>query len=296
MSDVCTRCSRPALLYQRYSGLSLCRFHFIADFETKAKRTVRKNQWLARNEKIAVALSGDKNSSAVLFFLYNLVRERRGNSIIAITIDEGISGYRDIVETCRIAQVIGVPHVLVSFKDQFGFTMDQVVARKGDRFSCLYCRMLRNHLLQKTARDAGADKLALGTTLDDAALFVLTQVLQGDLAGMVTMTGEKVLPISPFQEIPADEVALYADIHGNRAGIVPCPYVDTGFRHDVSDLLRSYTRDHPSTCYSLYRFREGLREKILQSTGFPSPCPRCGCGKQSGTACPVCSLCGEMLQ
>ncbi len=294
MSDVCTRCGRPALLYQRYSGLSLCRFHFIADFETKAKRTVRKNRWLARDEKIAVALSGDKNSSAVLFFLYNLVRERRGNSIIAITIDEGVSGYRDIQETCRIAQIIGVSHVVVSFQERFGFTMDQVVALKGYPLSCLYCRMLRNHLLQEIARDAGADKLALGTTLDDAALFVLMQVLQGDLAGMVTKTTENVLPISPFQEIPADEVALYADIHLDCTETVPCPYVDTGFIHDVSDLLRSYTRDHPSTCYSLYRFREGLREEILQSTESLSPCPRCG--EQSGTICPICSLCDEMQQ
>ena len=72
---LCSKCRRRAIIYQRYSGLHLCKAHFIADFEAKAKRAIRTHHWIIPDDRIAVALSGGKDSSALLFFLKKLIEK-----------------------------------------------------------------------------------------------------------------------------------------------------------------------------------------------------------------------------
>ncbi|HPX73972.1 MAG TPA: tRNA(Ile)-lysidine synthase, partial [Methanoregulaceae archaeon] len=74
---LCSKCRHPAIIYQRYSGLHLCKAHFIADFESKAKRAIRNHRWIKPKDRIAVALSGGKNSSALLYFLKKILGTRR---------------------------------------------------------------------------------------------------------------------------------------------------------------------------------------------------------------------------
>ena len=38
----CSKCGRDAILFQNYSGMHLCKTHFIADFEARAKKSNRK--------------------------------------------------------------------------------------------------------------------------------------------------------------------------------------------------------------------------------------------------------------
>ena len=85
----CDKCRREAVLFQEYSGLHLCKQHFEADFERKAKHEIRSHHWLVPGDHIAVALSGDANSSALLCFLKKLTSSRRDIQISAISIDEG---------------------------------------------------------------------------------------------------------------------------------------------------------------------------------------------------------------
>ncbi|HQD25394.1 MAG TPA: tRNA(Ile)-lysidine synthase, partial [Methanoculleus thermophilus] len=73
----CSKCRREAIIYQRYSGLHLCEQHFNRDFEAKAKRAIREHRWIQSGDTVAVALSGDGDSSALLYFLSRLLRERR---------------------------------------------------------------------------------------------------------------------------------------------------------------------------------------------------------------------------
>ena len=87
----CTVCRREAIIFQPYSGKHLCPVHFIKDVEAKAKRTIRMHRWLHPKDHIAVALSGDSVSAALLFFLSKLTGNRRDIRLSAITIDPGIA-------------------------------------------------------------------------------------------------------------------------------------------------------------------------------------------------------------
>ncbi|MHC1585912.1 MAG: TIGR00269 family protein, partial [Candidatus Syntropharchaeia archaeon] len=65
----CGKCEKEAIIYQRYSGMHLCSYHFKEDVERKVKRNIRKYSMIGKGEKIAVALSGGKDSSVLLYVL-----------------------------------------------------------------------------------------------------------------------------------------------------------------------------------------------------------------------------------
>ena len=105
----CDKCRGTAVLFQEYSGKHLCRQHFVADVEAKAKHEIRRHRGIIPGDHIAVALSGDNCSTAVLCFLKKLTLNRRDIRISAITVDEGIAGYRNPENAIRIGKIAGHP-------------------------------------------------------------------------------------------------------------------------------------------------------------------------------------------
>ena len=100
------------------SGRSLCSKHFKKYFETKVVRTIKKHGLIEYGERVLVACSGGKDSTALLSFLCRLMKGKREN-LVAITIDEGIRGYRDVklnglVEFC---EENNIPLYVYSFKE-----------------------------------------------------------------------------------------------------------------------------------------------------------------------------------
>jgi uncharacterized protein (TIGR00269 family) len=276
---LCSKCRRQAVIYQRYSGLHLCRTHFEADFEAKAKRAIRIHQWISPGDRIGVAMSGGKDSSALLYFLNRLVGKRKDMELVAITIDEGIEGYRDSSVAGRIAGRMGIHQITVSFRDMFGITIDEIVRKRGDRLSCSYCGVLRRQCLNRAAKDHGITRLALGFNLDDEAQSVLMNVLRGDVDRLIRpMDPAKGLVerIKPFIYIPEREVALYAFYHVEGFELGRCPYAATALRSDIRNLLSDYAWRHPSTRYALVSLGERLG-KMGQVPGEPpNICVRCG--------------------
>lgn len=80
----CNRCRSDPVIFQPYSGRSLCRDHFITDFEVRAKRVIRQHQWMRPGDHIAVPDSGNRADSALLVFLKELACRRRDVQISAI--------------------------------------------------------------------------------------------------------------------------------------------------------------------------------------------------------------------
>jgi uncharacterized protein (TIGR00269 family) len=276
---LCSKCRRQAVLYQRYSGLHLCKAHFIADFEAKAKRAIRTHRWIVPKDRIAVALSGGKDSSALLYFMKKLVGARRDITLSAITIDEGIEGYRDTRVAARIAESIGTDLVVASFEEMLGLTVDGVVRAKGDRLSCSYCGVLRRQCLNRTAKDHGITKLALGFNLDDEAQSVLMNVLRGDTDRLLRPVDpvDGLIPrIRPFLSIPEREVALYAFLNVEGFEIGRCPYSHNALRADVRSILNDYDWRHPSTKHALVNLGEHLASCGVPPGTRTSPCPTCG--------------------
>ncbi len=88
----CSKCRNDGIVFQPYSGQHLCRGHFIADFEAKAKRAIRVNRWMQPGDHIGVVTRRDFAGNALLSFFQKLTGNRKDIRVSEITGTEDLPG------------------------------------------------------------------------------------------------------------------------------------------------------------------------------------------------------------
>jgi len=283
----CDRCGNSAVTLLRYSGAHLCRDHFQEYVERRVKQEVRRQLRLRPNQtKIAVGLSGGKDSSTALVLLHRYLGNRRDVALEAITVDEGIDGYRPpSIEISRaLCAGLGVKHHVVSYCDLIGFGMDRVVRLDPEAIPCSYCGVFRRHALNKMAVEIGADYLATGLNLDDTAESILMNVARGDVGRLARLgPHEHVQPglvprLQPLRMIPELEVYLYAFLKGLRFHDANCPYAERAQRGRFKEILHRLEEESPGTRHAIVSGYDELRT-VLQAA-WPAAtlnaCAHCG--------------------
>ncbi|MDR2204102.1 MAG: TIGR00269 family protein [Nitrososphaerota archaeon] len=304
----CTVCSeQESFFYRKYSGQKLCKKCFSKSVEAKVRSTITKYRMLEFNDQLAIAVSGGKDSLSLLHILVKLQKYRPKTVLTAVTVDEGIKGYRDealaiTVENCKKLEV---PLHIVSFKDLFGLTLDELITKvraKGqtELTPCAYCGVLRRRAMNVAAREVNATKIATAHTLDDEMQTVLMNIFRGDTARLSKETSitSKVHPllvrkIKPFCEIPENESALYAYVKKIPFQDTPCPYASDALRNDIRTMLNTLEEKHAGTKFTISRTMEKLRpaiERIVINNVFYI-CKECG----EPSAQELCKIC-EMLK
>jgi len=294
----CQRCPKIAVIYQKYSNAHLCKSHFIEDVERKIKRDIRKFKMIGRGERIAVALSGGKDSIALLYILHKIFRDRPDLEIIALTIDEGIKGYRanTLSHAIKITNELGIDHKIMSFDNVFGTTMDALVIKK-EHAACTLCGVLRKNILNKAARELGADKLATGHNLDDESQTILMNYMRGDMERLRRMLPGSIQPgmvprIKPLRSIPEKEVALYGFLNDLPVSMDECPYAGDALRNEIREMINNYEVRHPGTKYSLLGGFETISQTLRPNVTEIFKCDKCG-EPSSETFCKTCRLLGR---
>ncbi len=214
----CDKCSKDAIIFMRYNGSHLCSQHFSASVERRVKKELREQVDLDHKKHIAVAVSGGKDSSSALILIKKIIGVRRDVRLSAITIDEGISGYRPaaIGKVRDLCARLEIEHTVVSFKDVIGADMDDIARDLGERTPCAYCGVFRRRCMNKAARDIDADVLATGHNLDDITQAILMNFTRGDIERLARLgPHSKVQPgliprILPLRLVPEKETYLYA--------------------------------------------------------------------------------------
>jgi uncharacterized protein (TIGR00269 family) len=305
---ICTVCKRREAFFSRpYSGEKLCRRCFAKSFEDKVRATIAKYDMLEYDDRIAVAVSGGKDSLSLLHVLVKIERSFPKASLVAVSVDEGIKGYRDMAlkvaaDNCK---KIGVEHYVVSFKELYGYTQDEIVKRlkmeeKTELTPCSYCGVLRRKALNIATREVKANKIATAHMLDDETQTILLNILHGDplrIAREKSIT-DKVHPklvqrIKPFCEIPERETTIYAYIKKIRFQDMPCPYASQAMRNDIRVFLNRMEHKHAGTKFTIFKSVEKIRpaiEKIARKEKL-NECSKCG----EPTTERICKAC-QMLQ
>jgi len=303
------KCKRPAVFYRHYEGNHYCRLCFPNSIEKRVKKNIGRTKMIKPGDRIAVALSGGKDSSAVLYFMQKLLKKRRDVSLFAVTIDEGIRGYRpkSIAAARKLCKSLGVKHYVYSFKDVFGASMDEKIKSiKGPlQEPCTYCGVGRRCILNKTARKLKATKLCTGHCLDDEIQSILMNYLRGDLLrasrmGAVADMGikkqkgkSKFIPrIKPFRIIPQKEVALYNILRGLPFQREECPY-KSGIRFEVGEFFDSIEEKHASMKIGFLESFDKIVPHIRKAAEYSEPkiysCKKC---REPGSkkVCMTCQL------
>ena len=297
----CSFCGRRAVYDRRYAGVMLCDRCLIKSVERRFRRAIAEHKLISPSERIAIAVSGGKDSISCLHLLSEFCSQR-DCKLAAITIDEGRRDYRDhsISIARKNTKLLGVEHFVVSFKDAFGATLDQMVRlakrHKTGLNPCTYCGVMRRSLLNQAARELKADKLATAHNLDDEAQAIMLNYVRADFSrlhrlGPIYSPRKGFVPrIKPLREIPEKETALYALLRGLNVHLAVCPYVG-GIHIEVRDFLNNLEANHPNSKFMILRMFDRLKPKIAQS--MPEfemrKCEVCG-EPTSASVCKTCEL------
>ncbi len=298
----CSKCSRDAVTFIRYNGSQLCPNHFTEYVERRVKKEIRKQLEMDGRKHIAVAVSGGKDSSVVLLLLAEIFGKRRDVAISAITVDEGIAGYRpeSIEKVKGLCHSLDVPLTVISFKNEFGVEMDQVSKHLGPRTPCTYCGVLRRRCMNKVAREMGADVLATGLNLDDTSQAILMNFTRGDVERLARLGPHKsvqpgLIPrIQPLRSIPEKESYLYAMLRGIDFSDGVCPYYEKALRNQYRGILDEMETRTPGTKFSILSSYDAIGP-MLRKNYSPAKLKVCDCGEPTlNGKCMSCELLDEL--
>ncbi len=269
---------------------------FNKNIEDNVRKIIEKYELLADNEKVAVALSGGKDSILTLHML-NKFKDDYNIDLVAITIDEGISGYRNegVDAARKNAEDLGIKLVEKSFLDEFGFELDNVF--NFYKSACIPCGVFRRYLLNRTAYETGACKIATGHNLDDEIQSFLMSFSRADFRRFskfgpkLDAIHKKLVPrIKPLWNVPEKHVGMWVVLNNIDVHFAECPYSHMSARSKMKTFLNK-----------MESRRNGTKANILKSFGEtfqfekkPASLYECEkCGEPSSLN--VCKAC-EMLE
>ncbi|KAE8057331.1 hypothetical protein FH972_014032 [Carpinus fangiana] len=260
---LCCVCNKRRAALKRPKTLEqICRECFYEVFEEEIHHVIVENQLFKPGERIAIGSSGGKDSTVLACVLSELNRRHNyGLDLFLLSVDEGITGYRDdSLETVKRNEIqYGLPLKIVSYKDLYGWTMDEIVKTIGLKNNCTFCGVFRRQALDRGAALLKVDKLATGHNADDIAETVLLNILRGDIARLsrctIIITGEdEPIPrCKPFKHLLSKCISGFA-------------------REFIKDLERI----RPRAILDIIQSGENFR--ISTSTKMPEQgtCERCG--------------------
>ena len=260
----------------------LCKECFIAVFEEEIHHTITSSSLFQRGESVAIGASGGKDST-VLASVLKTLNERYGYGVdlFLLSIDEGITGYRD--DSLKTVQQNAIdyqmPLRIVSYADLYGWTMDQVVEKVGKKSNCTYCGVFRRQALDRGAKMLGIRHLVTGHNADDIAETILMNLLRGDLPRLARstriVTGDGTSDVKrskPLKYSYEKEIVLYAYHKKLLYFSTECLYSPEAFRGTARSLIKNLEKVRPTAILDIVRSGEDVARLVPGKLGHMCQC------------------------
>lgn len=276
---------------------------FVKRFENRVRNVIRKYKLLDSEDRVFVACSGGKDSTAVLYLL-----DKFGYKPEGIMVDLGIGDWsktnrENLEKFCRVQDL--TLHT-VDGKKELGYSLcylKSLIMKKTGYSQCHICGILKRWMLNRTAKKLDATKLAFGHNLDDEAQTGLMNIFNGNAKiglNIGPKTGVREYPgfvtrIKPMFFMPEKDIRKYSEEIGFRVLYRRCPCAQDSYRAFLRDRLNEWEKDFPE-----------IKEKIVDSTlkliqsvrdsGHERDILKCEkCGEPSNNrVCKACSLLAEI--
>ncbi|KAJ3286471.1 cytosolic thiouridylase subunit Ctu1 [Borealophlyctis nickersoniae] len=306
MVRLCVLCNKErAVLKRPKTGQQICRQCFFTVFEMEIHNTIVDNALFKRGDKVAIAASGGKDST-VLAHVMKLLNDRHdyGLELFLLSVDEGITGYRDdSLETVkRNEQQYEIPLKIVSYEQLYGWSMDAIVKEVGLKNNCTFCGVFRRQALDRGAVMLDVNHIVTGHNADDIAETVLMNILRGDIARLQrctairTATDETIPRSKPFKYTYEKEIVMYAYFKKLDYFSTECIYSPNAYRGYARTFLKDLEAIRPSAIMDIIHSGEAYELGTDVKVNVPvkgrvvvGTCERCGY-MSSNKLCKACVL------
>ena len=186
-------------------------------------------QMIQEGDKIAVGISGGKDSLTLLYAMANLRRfYPKKFSLIAITVDLGYEGFdlTPVKLLCEHLHIVSTEIAKIIFSD------------KNEASPCSLCAKLRKGALNKKIKELGCNKVAYAHHMDDMIeTMVLSMIFEGRFYSFS--------PVTFLDRMELTEVKGFRNKYNLPVVENPCPVDGVTKRQYAKDLVRQINLDHP---------------------------------------------------
>ena len=215
------------------------------------RKAIDEFQMIEEGDKIAVALSGGKDSTTMLLALKNLQRfYPKKFEIIGISINPGFDFF-DTTFLQKQCKSIDVPYI-----EEESHIKEIVFDIRKEKNPCSLCANLRRGILNSSAKREGCNKIALGHNEEDVLeTFLLNLFYAGSIdtfAPVSYMDRSEMTLIRPLIYTPEKQIRSF--VKKNNIPIMPkaCPMDGYSKREDMKKLILEFERDLPNVKANLY--------------------------------------------
>jgi tRNA 2-thiocytidine biosynthesis protein TtcA len=235
-------------------------FPMLVAVSKKAGKAITDFHMIQEGDRIAVAVSGGKDSLSLM----HILRHRQRISPVrfafaAVHIDSGFGDFN--------------PGPLADYFEGQGFShyTEKVDFLKGERYGDIDCfwwsRNRRKALFQFADRE-GFTKVAFGHHLDDIAeTIVLNQFYRGEIGAMkpmVELFDGRIVIIRPLAYVrERDMERLAVELGVAAMGQSKCADDDTSHRMRIKKMLREFEQNNPMVVTNIFRSLQNIRTDYL---------------------------------
>ncbi len=215
------------------------------------RKAIDEFNMIDEGDRIAVALSGGKDSITMLLGLKNLqIFYPKHFDIIAVSVNPGFEFF-DSSFLQNFCKNIDIQYVEVK-----SHIKEIVFDIRKEQNPCSLCANLRRGILNSTAIEYNCNKIALGHNEDDVLeTFLLNLFYAGSIntfAPISYMDRSKITLIRPLIYIP--EKTIKSFVKRNNIEVMPksCPMDGISKREEMKKLIFSFQKDIPNIRANLY--------------------------------------------
>lgn len=202
---------------------------------------------MAEEKKLAIAVSGGKDSLTLLYLLHAMAGKGCPNwDLYVIYVDGAFSCGPSITKNFlqSICHKLNIPFIVKSS------------SKTKQPQQCYSCSRERRRLLFEGALEVGAKTIAMGHHRDDSVQTLLMNLLHKaefeELSPKISMHEYGITIIRPLVYVQEEEIKNFAQMYGFKRITCQCPIGQNSQRKKTEDLLRYMEKNFPNARNNLF--------------------------------------------